>query len=124
MKVTKISERDVTKKELGSDGSYVKELITRHTTQTKKAMLGVSNFKPRFQSKVLVHNEDELAYVLVGSGKLWTPCETISYTVGDALFIPAGTPHKVINDGEFDLAMVFFFTYPEYPPTEVVDEMI
>jgi quercetin dioxygenase-like cupin family protein len=121
MKVTKISEYNVARKELGSDGSYVKELITRHNTKTSKGMLGVSVFKPRFQSKVLTHSEDELVYVMVGSGKLWTPYETISYTEGDSLFIPAGIPHKVINDGESDLMMIFFFTYPEYPPTEIRD---
>jgi len=120
MGIKKISEKDVVAKELGG-GSYLKELLTGSSVGSKKAMLGISVFTPSFVSKKIVHKEDELAYVLRGRGKLITPDGIISYEEGDALYIPAGTPHIVLNDSDSILSMLFFFTYPEYPPTEVQD---
>ena len=37
---------------------------------------------------------------------------------GEALYIPAGVWHAVVNTGEEDVTMVFAFPHPDYPPTE------
>jgi quercetin dioxygenase-like cupin family protein len=120
MEPKKVSTHEAKRVDLPGD-SYLRELLTGATAGTKKAMLGVSVFKPGFKSKSIVHTEDELAYITKGEGKLVTPNHTLEYGEGDALYIPAGTVHMVVNSGNSDLSMVYVFTFPEYPPTKTVD---
>ena len=61
--------------------------------------------------------QKRLAYVVSGSGKITVGNELISFSAGDSIFIPPGVPHGVRNDGSVDVAMVFFFSSPEYPKT-------
>jgi mannose-6-phosphate isomerase-like protein (cupin superfamily) len=42
----------------------------------------------------------------------------VPFKAGDGLFIPAGVWHAVANTGGEDVAMVFGFPFPTYPPTE------
>jgi quercetin dioxygenase-like cupin family protein len=42
----------------------------------------------------------------------------VRFGAGDALHIPAGVWHAVVNDGDEDVVMVFGFPHPDYPPTE------
>ncbi len=120
MAVVKISRENAKRIEL-DDGSYLLEMLIDSTAGTKKAMLGVSTFKAGFRSKNIVHEEDELAYIISGRGRLKTPDGEIQYCAGEAIYIPAGTPHIVINDSDEELSMVYVFTYKEYPPTRVLD---
>lgn len=120
MRVKKTINTGGIKVELNGKGHLI-ELISMRTTGSTKAMLGVSLFKSGFRSKNIVHDEDELVYVLEGEGKLITPEGEIKYSAGEALYIPAKTPHVVVNDSGSDLKMVYVFTYPEYPPTRVLD---
>ena len=41
-----------------------------------------------------------------------------AFKAADGLFIPAGVWHAVVNTGDEDVAMVFGFPFPSYPPTE------
>jgi len=99
-------------------GSWSKKLLTRKTVGAKKCMLGISSFKPGTVTSLLVHEEEELAYVVKGRGKIrLTDCD-IPYAAGDGIYIPAGVPHAVVNDGQEEVIMVFTFSYPDYPPTQ------
>ena len=64
------------------------------------------------------HETEELAYVVAGTGELRLEDGDIAVEPNDALYIPPYTWHAVANTGESDLIMVFFFPYPDYPPTE------
>ena len=100
-------------------GSWSKKLLTRTTAGAEKCMLGVSNFKPGTVTSFLVHEEEELVYVVTGRGKIrLTDCD-IPYAAGDGIYIPAGVPHAVVNDSEEEVMMVFAFSYPDYPPTSI-----
>jgi pyrroloquinoline-quinone synthase len=81
-------------------------------------MLGVSSFKPGTMTALLIHEEEELAYVLHGSGKIRLEDRDIPYAAGEGIYIPAGVPHAVVNDGQEEVSMVFAFSYPDYPPTQ------
>jgi quercetin dioxygenase-like cupin family protein len=102
-------------------GSWSKKLLTRETVGTQKCMLGVSSFKPGTVTSLLVHEEEELAYVLAGRGKIRLKERDIPYQSGEGIYIPAGVPHAVVNDGEEEVIMVFTFSYPDYPPTQKID---
>lgn len=102
-------------------GSWSKKLLTRETVKTQKCMLGVSSFKPGMVTATLIHDEEELAYVVKGQGKIRLEDGDIPYEAGDGIYIPAGVPHAVVNDGEDEVVMVFTFSYPDYPSTKKVE---
>jgi len=99
--------------------SWSKKVLTGETVGTQKMCLGVSKFSPGIVTDLLIHDEEELAYVMKGSGKIRLKDGTdISYEAGDGIYIPAGVSHAVVNDGDEDVEMVFGFSWPDYPPTE------
>ena len=100
-------------------GSFSNLILTASKLDKKnRNMLGYTVYKPGIDTKQKIHLEaEELAYVLTGSGKLTVGKELVAFTAGDSIFIPPGVPHGVRNDGTQDVAMVFFFSSPEYPKT-------
>lgn len=98
-------------------GSWSLQMVTSDTAGSAKSMLGVSTFKPGSSTEQMIHEEEEMCYILLGKGCLAVGNETYEYKEGEALYIPAGVPHGVHNTGEGDLVMVFVFSSPEYPPT-------
>ena len=80
--------------------------------------LGYSVFKPGSATGSVAHETEEGAYVVSGSGRLDTDDGDVRFKAGDAIHIPPGTWHAVVNDSEEDVVMVFGFPHPDYPPTE------
>jgi len=101
-----------------SDGSWLIELLTGSISGTKKMMLGFSTFKPGADTEKKIHNEEECAFVISGTGKITlkdTPA--VEFEPKSAIYIPPGIAHGVKNDGREDVVMVYTFSHPEYPPT-------
>lgn len=99
-------------------GSWSSMVISSKQVLGNRSSLGYSVFKPGTALLPVKHNVEEVAMVLQGTGKLQLDERAIIYKTGDALFIPAGVWHAVINDGSEDVIMVFGFPHPDYPPTE------
>jgi quercetin dioxygenase-like cupin family protein len=100
-------------------GSFSNLLLTKSTAKINQNMMGYSVFKPGIDTKQKIHvDAEELAYVVSGSGKITTGTEVRPFKAGDSLCIPSGVPHGVRNDGSEDVAMVFFFSSPNYPRTK------
>jgi quercetin dioxygenase-like cupin family protein len=57
-------------------------------------------------------------FVAAGRGELRTDDGVIPFAKGDAIFIPAGEWHWLINTGAEDLVSVFSFPRPDRPPTQ------
>ncbi len=115
IKISKISDIDAISLPVES---WSKMILTKDTVGVKKISMGVSCFKPGLKTDLMVHEEEELAYVLRGKGKIGLKGgDSISYEAGDGIYIPAGVAHSVINDGDEDVVMVAGFSWPEYPPT-------
>jgi len=117
-KIMVIPHKEGNKVDLGK-GSFSNLILTgSKLAKSNRNMLGYSVFKPGIDTKQKIHVEaEELAYVVSGSGKITIGNELISFSAGDSIFIPPGVPHGVRNDGSEDIAMVFFFSSPEYPKT-------
>jgi quercetin dioxygenase-like cupin family protein len=83
------------------------------------ASLGYSIFTPGTVTAMVCHEVEEIAYVLSGSGELRLEgAEPAPFAAGQGLFVPAGVWHAVANTGTSDVAMVFGFPHPDYPPTQ------
>jgi quercetin dioxygenase-like cupin family protein len=100
------------------NGSFSRMLVTGERAKGTTASLGYSVFRPGTELGSVAHETEEFAYVAAGRGCLRLDDEDVRFTAGDALHIPAGIWHAVINDGDEDVVMVFGFPHPDYPPTE------
>lgn len=98
--------------------SWSKKLLTQETVGARKCMLGVSSFKPGTVTSFLIHEEEELAYVVTGKGNIRLEDRDIPYSAGEGIYIPPGIPHAVVNDGDEEVVIVFSFSFPDYPPTK------
>lgn len=115
IKISKISETDAISLPMES---WSKMILTKDSVGVKKLSMGVSCFKPGLKTDLMVHEEEELAYVIQGKGKIGIKGGgKVNYEAGDGIYIPAGVAHAVINDGDEDVVMVAGFSWPEYPPT-------
>ena len=55
------------------------------------------------------HVQDELYVVIGGSGQFVRDAETVSFTAGDVLFVPAGIPHRFKNfSDDFSTWVIFY----------------
>jgi quercetin dioxygenase-like cupin family protein len=100
------------------NGSWSRMVLTRETAPGIAGSLGYSVFTPGTVTGMVAHEVEEVAYVLAGRGELRTDGDPVSFEAGQALHIPPGLWHAVANTGDEDMAMVFGFPYPDYPPTE------
>ncbi len=100
------------------NGSFSRMLVTGDRAEGATASLGYSVFKPGTELGSVAHETEEFAYVASGAGRLRLDDGEVEFRAGDALHIPAGVWHAVVNDGGEDVVMVFGFPHPDYPPTE------
>jgi quercetin dioxygenase-like cupin family protein len=100
------------------NGSFSRMLVTGERASGATASLGYSVFRPGTELGSVAHETEEFAYVASGQGALRLDGEDVRFRPGDALHIPAGVWHAVMNDGDEDVVMVFGFPHPDYPPTE------
>jgi len=99
-------------------GSWSRLLVTADTVEGNSSTIGYSIFKAGLVAADLSHSVEELAFVVSGRGVIRLEDDELGVRAGQALFIPARMWHTVVNDSDEDLAMVFSFPLPGYPPTE------
>ena len=102
-------------------GSWSRVILTGERVGSETA-LGFSSFAPHTATAMLSHQTEELAYVLSGKGELRMDDGSQPYGPGQALYVPAGVWHAVVNTGDEPVTMVFVFPHPDYPPTERREE--
>jgi len=114
--VTVVSESDVEPVSLPG-GSWSRILISSASVDETAVTLGRSVFKAGTVTDSMRHESDEIALVVSGRGFLVLEDSRVELAQGEACHIPAGVWHAVGADSE-DMAMVFGFSHPSYPPTE------
>lgn len=100
-------------------GSWARELLTGESVGTRKIMLAYSVFKPGTGTAARIHEEEELCYILTGTGLIQCEDGDVRIEEGMAVYIPTGVKHRVLNDGKEDLSMVYVFSSQRYPPTKI-----
>jgi len=99
-------------------GSWSRMVLNERSLDGNASSLGYSVFTPGCVTAMVCHETEEVAYVLSGSGELRLDGEAVPFAAGQGVFIPAGVWHAVANTGAEDVAMVFGFPHPDYPPTQ------
>ncbi|OFV80659.1 MAG: hypothetical protein A2W26_13305 [Acidobacteria bacterium RBG_16_64_8] len=104
------------------DGSWVCELVSGPLNGAECTTMGFSTWRPGASTRQMVHETEEMAFIVSGEGKLSVGDKFVSYKAGQGVLIPAGVPHGVVNDSDQDMTMVYIFSHPEYPPTKAAGE--
>ena len=101
-------------------GSWSRMVLTDKTLSGNAASLGFSVFTPGAVTAMVCHETEEVAYVLSRLGRAAPRgrARRSPSPPGEGLHIPAGIWHAVANTGAEDVAMVFGFPHPDYPPTQ------
>lgn len=89
---------------------YRKVLFTGESLQ-----LVLMNLKPGVEIGSEVHEHgDQFLRVEEGSGKVVLDGNEMPFDTDDAVVIPAGTQHNIINTGEVDLKLYVIYGPPEH----------
>jgi mannose-6-phosphate isomerase-like protein (cupin superfamily) len=122
--VRKINRRQVAAKEAPS--RVFRELVSHRKLGAKGIALRLVRVTPVKKSGPRhPHSHrgmEEVIYVQKGSGKAWVDGEVVPVKAGDAILIPAGKRHMMINTGRKPLELFCAFSaadpenrYKEYP---------
>lgn len=90
---------------LWPQGARSTSLFTHGTMELKL-------YAPRGSDPQQPHTRDEIYVVVAGRGRFDNGGEVVSFEAGDALFVPAGRPHRFIDFSD-DFATWVVFYGPE-----------
>ncbi len=89
------------------DGSEIRELLAHRNSCVRNQSLaearlpGATATMPHFHPKA-----EEIYYILHGQGKMILAHEKMEVVPGDAIAIPPGVPHQIINQGSEPLVFL------------------
>lgn len=95
-------------------------LLSNENVDAIQNCLGVAVIQPgEPATPEMTHKTSEVMYVSRGQGRLQSGDEWHEFKEGDALYIPAGKAHSLVNTGSAPLVSVYSFPLPYRPPTTV-----
>jgi mannose-6-phosphate isomerase-like protein (cupin superfamily) len=68
--------------------------------------LAIATLAPGKEIEAHVDPMEEIYFVLSGSGEMGVDDESRQVKPGDATWIPAGSPHRLLNNGNEDLVIL------------------
>jgi len=98
-------------------GTWRKILLSEDVIPGARSCVGYSNFSPGTVTSPIVHETEEFAFVVTGTGEMRGDDEMVPFAAYDTLYIPAGSWHSIANTGDSDVVMVFGFPSSRYPAT-------
>jgi peptidoglycan/xylan/chitin deacetylase (PgdA/CDA1 family)/mannose-6-phosphate isomerase-like protein (cupin superfamily) len=101
------------------DQSWTHLFIDRDHVPHTKSTIGLSHVLPGHATDMIRHETEEVCLVVQGTGILRTDLGDVKFTSGDALHIPAGRWHSIVNTGQTPAGMVYSFPGSTRPPTEI-----
>lgn len=89
------------------DGSQIRELAGPAWSPVRHQSLAEATLPPGGETILHLHREaEEIYYFVSGSGRMRLGSDEAEVTVGDAVVIPPGTPHKLWNPGPEPLVLL------------------
>lgn len=84
----------------------------RFTTMFQRGNLSIELYAPRGIDTQQPHTQDELYIVMAGSGEFINGAVRHRFAPGDAIFVPAGVPHRFENFSDDFATWVIFYGPP------------
>jgi quercetin dioxygenase-like cupin family protein len=114
-------EGDVVRTDLAKGETAAPSSIVTETGQPTTLLVQSLVLKPGAHSGWHTHPGPEYSVITEGGVVLQTAqqCSGTSYAQGQVVFIPAGVPHRVDNQGAVDASVVVNYTLPADTPVRI-----
>jgi len=102
MIVRNVNDKEVLETTYLAHGGAVAQMILDRRTLQEIGFLAIARLAPGKTLEAHVDPMEEIYFILAGRGEMMVAQETKEVKPGDAIWIPAGSEHHLINSGEGD----------------------
>ena len=107
MIVRNVNDKEVLETTYLAHGGAVAQMILDRRTLREIGFLAIARLESGRTIETHVDPMEEIYFILAGEGDMSVGSDTQKVKPGDAIWIPAGSPHSLSNSGESDcLALV------------------
>lgn len=95
------------KRFLTKDGSNIREILSPKNSGLKRQSLAEATVPPGGATAEHIHPEaEEIYFVLAGQAEMRVAEKTANVRAGDAIVLPPGTRHQIVNTGATNLTFL------------------
>jgi mannose-6-phosphate isomerase-like protein (cupin superfamily) len=102
MIVRNVNDREVLETTYLAHGGAVAQMILDQRTLREIGFLAIARLEPGKTIESHVDPMEEIYFILAGEGAMAVDSESRAVKPGDAVWIPAGSPHSLTNSGKSD----------------------
>ena len=102
MIVRNINDKEVMDTTYLAHGGAIAQMILDSWILKEIGFLAIASLKPGKEIEAHVDPMEEIYFVLSGSGEMKVDEEAREVKPGDAVWVPTGSSHALLNDGEED----------------------
>jgi mannose-6-phosphate isomerase-like protein (cupin superfamily) len=106
MIVRNLNDKSVLETTYIAHGGAIAQMILDRRILKEIGFLAIANLAPGKQIETHVDPMEEIYFVLTGSGLMHVDDDGRQVGAGDATWIPAGSSHHLLNNGEEDLVIL------------------
>jgi quercetin dioxygenase-like cupin family protein len=106
MIVRNINDREVLDTTYLAHGGAVAQMILDHRVLKEIGFFAIARLEPGRRIEPHIDPMEEIYFIMNGDGEMSVDEETRSVVPGDAIWIPAGSMHGLLNAGEEDCVIL------------------
>jgi len=106
MIVRNVNDKEVMDTTYLAHGGAIAQMILDRRTLKEIGFLAIASLKPGKEIEAHVDPMEEIYFVLNGSGEMRVDEERREVKPGDAVWIPTGSSHALLNNGEEDCVIL------------------
>ena len=106
MIVRNINDKEVLDTTYIAHGGAIAQMILDRRILREIGFLAIARLAPGKEIESHVDPMEEIYFIASGSGKMRVDEETRTVGPGDAIWIPVGSPHGLLNDGQEDCTIL------------------
>jgi len=98
--VRNLNDQEVIETTYRAHGGAIAQMILDRRTLKEIGFLAIASLKPGKEIEAHVDPMEEIYFILSGSGEMRVDEEARAVGPGDAVWIPTGASHALLNDGQ------------------------
>ena len=106
MIVRNLNDKEVMDTTYLAHGGAIAQMILDRRTLKEIGFLAIASLKPGKEIEAHVDPMEEIYFVLSGSGEMSVDEEAREVKPGDAVWVPTGSSHALLNNGEEDCVIL------------------
>ena len=106
MIVRNLRDKEVLETTYIAHGGAIAQMILDRRILKEIGFLAIASLAPGKEIEAHVDPMEEIYFVMTGSGKIHVDEDSRQVGPGDATWIPAGSSHRLLNNGDDDLVIL------------------